>query len=241
VDHLVGVCQYAEAQCSGRSGSLALRGVRLASKTRPHARKATLARALSDLRDHVAASVPRRISLKARQKPLLVFTDAAADATEATMGGVIFDDLAGEIEFFSCRISPATVKRWMSEGSSTGEADGKSQIICQAELLAVPVALKTWEARLAQRDVVFFVDNDPAKDSLIHGISSSTQSSELVRYTRLACARLGTGAWYERVASPSNIADDPSRGEYSLLLSLGAKRVAPSIGDLCTLAEICEF
>jgi hypothetical protein len=153
----------------------------------------------------------------------------------------MFDDLAGEIEFFSCRISPATVLHWKSEGSLTGAPDGKSQVFCQAELLAVPVALKTWEARLAQRDAVFFVDNDPAKDALVHGISSSSHSSELVRFTRLACARLGIGAWYERVPSPSNIADDPSRGEYSVLRKLGAVRVDPLLGDLCKLADVCAF
>ena len=241
VDHMVGVCQYAEAQCSGRSGALALRGARLASKNRTPDRTVLLARALTELRDHVVASVPRRISLAARQKPLLIFTDAAAEDNSATLGGVLFDDANSTVQFFSCRVAPSTISKWKSEGVVDGCADQKNQIICQAELLAIPVALKIWESRLAQRDVVFFVDNDPAKDALIHGISASHHSSELVRFTRITCARLGIGAWYERVPSPSNIADSPSRGDYALMRRLGATRVEPLIGELCQFAELCEF
>ena len=106
-------------------------------------------------------------------------------------------------------------------------SQGKEQVICQAELLAVPVALCTWADILWGRDVIIFVDNDPAKDALIHGISSSAASSRLVRFTRTFCASIGLGAWYDRVASPSNIADAPSRGQFEALLRAGASQVQP--------------
>ena len=120
-------------------------------------------------------------------------------------------------------------------------AEGKEQVICQAELLAIPVAFRTWEGHLAGRDVVVFIDNEPAKDALIHGISSSLQSSLLVRYTRILCARAAVGAWYERVASPSNIADDPSRGKFTALLAAGAIEVQPVDPEVGAPANFTPF
>ena len=52
--------------------------------------------------------------------------------------------------------------------------------------MAVPVALCTWEDKLAGRDVLVFMDNEPAKDTLIHGISGSAASSRMVKSTRSA-------------------------------------------------------
>ena len=49
----------------------------------------------------------------------------------------------------------------------------------------------------------------------------------MVRFSRLLCARKAVGAWYERVASPSNIADAPSRGKFDDLLRAGAVEVTP--------------
>jgi hypothetical protein len=204
-------------------------------------RKERLALALSELREHVAAAVPRRINLASRQKPILIFTDAAADHASATLGGVLFDGESATIEYFSCRVAPETVHKWKLEGTGPDGSEAKNQIICQAELLAIPVALKTWEERVTQRDVVCFVDNDPAKDALVHGISASQHSSEMVRFCRLTCARLGIGAWFERVPSPSNIADAPSRGDYALLREMGAVAVETRLGDLCKLADVCVF
>ena len=93
------------------------------------------------------------------------------------------------------------------------------------------MALCTWAHVLANRDVLVFVDDEPAKDCVIHGISSSEVSARLVRFTRRKCAELALGVWYDRVASPSNIADDPSRAIFSALLKIGAKKVEPIVRE----------
>ena len=49
----------------------------------------------------------------------------------------------------------------------------------------------------------------------------------MVRETRRMSAAFAMAPWYDRVASPSNLADDPSRGSFQRLLDLGAARVAP--------------
>ena len=99
---------------------------------------------------------------------------------------------------------------------------GKQQIICQAVLVAVPLALATWKARIANRDVLFFVDNEPAREALVRGSSVADDSSLYVTYCRLLCAEIGAAVWYARVASPSNIADAPSRGSFTSLQASGA-------------------
>jgi hypothetical protein len=105
---------------------------------------------------------------------------------------------------------------------SSWKEEGISQVICQAELAAVPIAMQTWIRHLENRDVLVFVDNDPAKDALIHGSSSSLSSASLVKTTRLIAAAHGIAPWFARVASPSNIADAPSRRDFAYLLQAGA-------------------
>ena len=43
---------------------------------------------------------------------------------------------------------------------------------------------------------------------------------------RLLCTAKGVAPWFERVPSPSNIADPPSRGDFEELFQLGAIQVA---------------
>ena len=80
---------------------------------------------------------------------------------------------------------------------------------------------------MKDRDALFFIDNNSSKDALVRGISASNASSKLVKATRIACARFAIAAWYDRVPSPSNLADDPSRKDYTVLYAMGATRVKP--------------
>ena len=227
VHSIVGVCHFTEAQSSGRTGALALRAVRRAVLSRAEPARKLLRVALGDLADHVASAAPRRVTLAKQEPPVLVFTDAALERGSATLGAVLFDPSSLKFEFFAAAFAPCTVKAWQSEAPFGTNSAGpiKEQVICQAELAVVPVAIETWHATLAQREVFFFVDNDPAKDALVNGISRSMVSSELVKACRLRCAALGVAPWFDRVPSPSNIADDPSRGERAFLLKAGASEV----------------
>ena len=150
--------------------------------------------------------------------------DAAAEGGAATYGAVCIDTVTGAFEFFAGTFSPAQVQKWKDECTArlercnegdlpnTGRREDKArqQIICQAELAVVPMAFSTWAELIAHRDVICFIDNDPAKDALILGSSRSDWSARVVRDTRKLCATLAAAAWYERVPSPSNVADLPS-------------------------------
>ena len=162
---------------------------------------------------------PRKIRLDVKLPPVVILTDAAAEECGASLGAVLIDTYTGCYEFFGKRISANMVAQW--------QALGRNQVICQAELITIPLALATWRGRLADRDVFVFIDNDPARECLIRGLSSASDSTRYVHACRLLCAENGMAAWYARVASPSNIADQPSRGDFSVLLASGAKCVEP--------------
>jgi hypothetical protein len=127
---------------------------------------------------------------------------------------VFFDPVSLRFEFFGKRCNDAIVSKW--------QKGGNKQVICQAELIAIPIALATWQSELKDRDLILFIDNDPAREALIRGSSVSPTSSEYVHWCRMLCAGLAISPWYARVASPSNIADAPSRGRFEQLHSLGA-------------------
>ena len=221
VASLLGVCQYMEAQTAGRSGALAMRKVRRAATRRGLAGLQRLKEEIRTLGQHVSRARPRRVNLVAEELPVLVFTDAAAEASGATFGAVLFDPSSGYLAFSAGRFSDDQVQRWRAE---VGQ-----QIICQAELAAIPIALSTWAAVLESRQALLFVDNDPAKDAAINGISTSDVSSRMVHEMRLLCTEKGIAPWFERVPSPSNIADPPSRGDFAELVQLGAVYVSPVV------------
>ena len=62
------------------------------------------------------------------------------------------------------------------------------------------------------RPVICFIDNDAARYALIKGSSPTPDSAWLAALYWEREATVGSYSWFERVPSPSNIADAPSRG-----------------------------
>ena len=81
-----------------------------------------------------------------------------------------------------------------------------------------------WPNILLNMPVVTFVDNDAARFGSIRGSSSSADSSAITAISADLDAGLGIHQWVARVPSLSNIADAPSRLDFSCLLALGAHR-----------------
>ena len=78
---------------------------------------------------------------------------------------------------------------------------------------------------------IFFVDNNSARDGLIRGYSPVLESCRLIGASAFLDAALGLVPWYERVPSASNIADDPSRLDFTALAAAGAEWSEPDLGD----------
>lgn len=89
---------------------------------------------------------------------------------------------------------------------------GGETIIGELETAAVGMSIDLWSDALSSQHVVFFIDNDGAKYSLIRGYSKSTMITRLCD----VCSEMLDSSvmlpWFTRIPSASNIADFPSRG-----------------------------
>ena len=75
-----------------------------------------------------------------------------------------------------------------------------------------------WSRRLRRRSTFYFVDNEAAKNTLITAYSSHPIVSKLLSAAAGLDVTDSSLSWFERVPSPSNVADAPSRGEPPLRL-----------------------
>ena len=85
------------------------------------------------------------------------------------------------------------------------------QIIFEAELVAVVVALHLWSNLLSGRPVVFYIDNNSARDGAISGSARTRVPARLVQALLHEESDASIVPWYARVPSPSNPSDRPSR------------------------------
>ena len=65
--------------------------------------------------------------------------------------------------------------------------------------------------------IIHFVDNDSAKSALVTGHTKSKASAALVDIVSFQESKAMSRTWYSRVPSPSNVADNPSRQQFSSL------------------------
>ena len=93
------------------------------------------------------------------------------------------------------------------------------------ELAAVMAAKETFARLLEGRRAVVFVDNTVALHSLVKGYARKGDLCSLVAQLWMALAEKDTQVWFEWVKSAANLADGPSRGDFSILEELGYRPV----------------
>jgi hypothetical protein len=161
-----------------------------------------------------------------RMPPVIVYTDARYERSNdnpAEIGIVIFDRSlpAGE----QWRHASALVPEWLMQ-----KFRPRQQYIGQLEVLAAVAAYTSntgaegTRGSLRGRDVVHFIDNTGALFGLQKGYSGDLDSARLIHVFHAAVAAMGVNPWLEFVPSGANIADLPSRGEFSLLQELGSEK-----------------
>ena len=97
----------------------------------------------------------------------------------------------------------------------------KKTIIFEAELLALVLAFSVWKAVVSSTALVCFVDNNSARDVAISGCGGNSVANALIEFFLNWEMDSSVAPWYTRVPAPSNIADDPSRGETATLARQG--------------------
>lgn len=85
--------------------------------------------------------------------------------------------------------------------------------------------------------MIFFVDNEAARYALIHGSSPSVTLLKIAQAFHSCSGADSAIVWLERVPSPSNIADLPSRGLISEAAQLVNGRVVNLDLEMQSVAE----
>ncbi|CAE7356169.1 RE1, partial [Symbiodinium sp. KB8] len=141
-----------------------------------------------------------------------LFTDAAYESSEESpcgIGAVLVASDGKPVRSFGlsfCEDLLDVIRFW--ENSSP---------IYFLEGLAVVAALHRWNSLIGGSEIVCFVDNEAAKSAFIATKSPSDQFGLLLDWLASWEERHSTFPWFERVSSAANIADGPSRGDFSIL------------------------
>ena len=91
----------------------------------------------------------------------------------------------------------------------------KEQYIAQLEMLAVFSVYESLPQVFTDALVIHWVDNQGVLWNAAHGSSTEPGCAMMTHTTSLTQARLRARVWYEYVPSALNIADDPSRQDFS--------------------------
>ena len=135
-----------------------------------------------------------------------LYTDASYSADEGGgLGAVLVDHHGMCVSWFSLMVD--------GDDLSFLETGCNETVIGELETLVVTLALQVWISLLASRHTVFFIGNEGAKFSLIRGYSSSQAITCICDLTSHLIDDCVIIPWFTRVASPSDIADPPSRQE----------------------------
>ena len=97
------------------------------------------------------------------------------------------------------------------------------------ELLAVPLAYATFAEQLAGTSVTAFIDNDAVMSALLHGSAGCDDVNLAIGQIWLDLARMRIAFGAARVESRANIADGPTRDQFTLLQELKAIFFEPAL------------
>lgn len=165
------------------------------------------------------------------RKPTLVLTDAmwegkGVPAGHGHMGFVLWVPLltgGGKLAFAEAPAGARLLAR-------LALLQEKDTYVCQLEAVAMlaPYCCTTPGVveSIRATDVVHCADNKGANGAAVKGFSGAADLAVIVSFTRARWHAIDVDPWLEYVRSKSNIADDPSRRDLSLLLAMGASRVS---------------
>ena len=168
--------------------------------------------------------VPRLVKAVDERPPARVFTDGSWEGQDGGSGAVLFlgpSDMGSVAEVL---VPPDLTHLWREQG--------RSQLVSQYELFPILAVLQRWGAKLAGRKVIFFIDNNGVRDSLIKGSTNVPHSFAMLAIIASMLRALDITPWFTRVASKSNPSDGPSRHQAAeTARELGATLERPLVVD----------
>ena len=108
---------------------------------------------------------PRLVQSWSEVPPILLFTDGAVEDSlkSVTHGAVLVDPWKQQSFFMGDNIPSDFVQLWTRSG--------KKQVIAQAEIFPVVIAKATWSTSLEGRSILWFLDNESVRMSLVRNFS----------------------------------------------------------------------
>ena len=150
--------------------------------------------------------------------PVHLFCDAAG--APARVAAVLWVD--GRVLYTDCAPPEAVVRHWKVR---------EDQQIMGLELLSIALGLSSFEQFLMGRCVVIHSDNTGAECCFRKGAAKEFDHCSLIHNMWTQIARCHMNVWVCRVGTDDNIADLPSRFEYSALRFAGAQFVEPGFHE----------
>ena len=145
----------------------------------------------------------------------IIFTDGACegDAVTGSVGGVLVSPNMRVAHHFG-----ATAPVWIMEKLLACS----QHPIHELEMIPVLLSFLLWGKLVSGAQVVHYIDNESVRLALLRGSGETPVARRVAEQIMAAEYSLQTKSWYARVASASNIADDPSRGNFKHLENLGS-------------------
>jgi hypothetical protein len=156
------------------------------------------------------------------ESPLLVWSDAAfsrgdklvpvpVSGCEAGLGFVVYSPYTGSYVHSDFVVPPGLLAALFKP---------HEQYVGILECLAAAAVAFSVPHLLADRLVFHYVDNQGSLSNLVSGSSADPDSRSIVYASALQLASLRARVWYEWVESEANIADLPSRRDFSFVHAL---------------------
>eukprot|EP00435_Cladocopium_sp_Y103_P003802 s2711_g1.t1 len=189
---------FAEGQVFGRSSRLALRA--LGEPARAGIDCAPLTEdvkfGLQWMLDRIVNAPPRVITTS-EDPPLLLFLDGACEPLRegdvdlvTSVGAILLDSNGKGLKYFGMRLPDEVTSVW--------GADGRRQLVFEAEVLPYLLALTCWGDLMKGRNVLAFIDNDGARHSWIKGGADSIHALRMTHKGTLLEAGLDVRPYFCR-------------------------------------------
>ena len=176
------------------------------------------------LMDRVNCASPLIIQPCSRETWIL-FTDGACEPEKCWggIGAVLFGPNRRVAGFFGESVDAQIMERLFASSSNP---------IYELEIAPILVSLGLWQSLLEGVQLVCYLDNEGAKHSCIRCFAQTEPADTWVASIASKELELRLKTWYGRVGTAANIADGPSRLDFSSKVLDGCVRSRPCLSTL---------
>ena len=159
------------------------------------------------------------------QDTWILYTDGACELEKCWggIGAVLFGPNRCVAGFFGESVDARVMKKLFSHSKNP---------IFELEIAPILISLVLWKALLHSAQLICFLDNDGARHTCIRCYAHLEPANSWVKAIVESEAALFLKSWYARVGTSSNIADVPSRLDFSASCLDGVARSKPCLDSL---------